>query len=81
MNAFTVIPLTMFLLVTQPALSQDSSMVKKPSTTARTIEQMPVRKGRGNATPMPSPRYRSRMVPGPIPRDTSRSRLRRDTTR
>lgn len=44
------------LLLPLLSTAQDSIAVKKPSPQMQ--ESMPVRKGRGTARPMPSPRYR-----------------------
>ncbi|MBO0933794.1 hypothetical protein [Fibrella aquatilis] len=59
-------------VILQPLLSvaQDSIAVKKPSP--RMQENMPTRRGRGTAKPMPSPQYyRSKPSPRPaLPKDS-----------
>jgi hypothetical protein len=54
MKSFFV--LSFALLLPLVSTAQDSNAVKKPSPQMQ--EDMPVRKGRGTAKPMPSPRYR-----------------------
>lgn len=79
MKALNIFLLNTLLLATLPALAQDSVMVKKPSPTARVSDQMPIRRGKGTARPMPSPQYKLRMVP--MRTDTNRTRNRHDTTK
>ncbi|MBO0939058.1 hypothetical protein J2I47_21065 [Fibrella sp. HMF5335] len=64
MKSFLIIGI--MLLSTLVGRAQDSISVKKP--TQRMQENMPTRRGRGTAKPMPSPRY-YRQRPAP-PKDT-----------
>ena len=53
MKSFLIIGFVLSLPLT--GMAQDSSAVKKPSPQMQ--ENMPTRRGRGTAKPMPSPRY------------------------
>ncbi len=54
MKSFFILSFALLLPLT--SMAQDSIAVKKPSPQMQ--EDMPIRRGRGTARPMPSPRYR-----------------------